>query len=535
MLNLSLQDATRIVQFMTQEIDNLSFEIRQHYEHKLLDDYHRAVSLVQDQDNKFESQESAARLVAAIEAFRDLANQAENFVRYKVLVGYDSVYPQHWKDERFEFEGVEAYRSQQVDKFIAEITPENESEWFAFIERCAATKSQDLATFPVFGQFLVDLSKRKPEIADRLFNSGDKILLGFLPAFLNGLFQSSACGIYTKNIEEQLTLGTHLSSLARHLRSDCANHTLVGRLVAKAIEAEDDIAVMESLALMMERFGSGAIDNEEELFRSLVEYLNLKRDARWVRGVWFQPKTGKFFSTLSEETARLLLINLVFFPNFDYQLERIIQQIAASYPALVWDFLGERLIHEKDKGEGERYKAVPFAFHGLGNELGQNPTLAIAAGRLWFSRDSSLFRFKGGRLISRVFPTCPRAFGEGLADLVTNGSESDVEFVMGIVQNYQGEETIHEVLKRIITRFPDDKLKLSAMKISFDNTGVVSGEFGMVEALCAKRAMLEPWRSDERPEVKNFAAIHIHELEQRIAAEQRIAEHDREMRRLNYS
>jgi hypothetical protein len=126
LLNLTLKDATRIVEFMTQSMDKLSFEIRQHYEHELLYEYRNAVSLVQDQDNKFESQESAAKLVAAIEAFRDRANQDKNFVRYKVLVGYDSLYPQHWEDEKFDFRGADTYRKQQADKFIDEITPENE-------------------------------------------------------------------------------------------------------------------------------------------------------------------------------------------------------------------------------------------------------------------------------------------------------------------------------------------------------------------------------------------------------------------------
>jgi hypothetical protein len=535
LLNLTLQDATCIVEFITLSMDRLSFEVRQHYEHELLYEYRTAVSLVQDEDNKFESRESAVKLVAAIEAFRDRANQEKNFVRYKVLVGYDSVYPQHWWDEEFDFRGADAYRKQQVDKFINEITSENEAEWFAFIERCASTKSQDMATFPVFGQFLVDLSKRSPEIADRCFARGDKDLLGFLPALLNGLSQSAAQDIYNKNLEEQLTLGTHLTSLARHLRIDGApNPELASRVLAKAISAEDDIAVIESLVLVMEKFGNGIIDNEEELFRSSVEYLNQKRDARWVREAWFQTKTGQFFSTLSKENAKLLLVNLMFFPRFDYQLERIVQQVAESHPALVWDFLGKRLDREKEKGEGERYEAIPFAFHGLEKQLARHPTLAIAAGRDWFARESSLFRFKGGKLIGSAFPACPAPFAEALAGLVTNGTESDVEFVLGVVQNYHGEETTHEVLKRIVTRFPDDRRKLSAVRISFQNTGVVSGEFGMVEALRAKRAMLEPWLSDERPEVQKFAADHIRELEQRIVAEQLRAEHDREMRRRNY-
>jgi hypothetical protein len=168
-----------------------------------------------------------------------------------------------------------------------------------------------MATFPVFGQFLVDLSKRNPEIADRCFARGDEDLLGFLPALLNGLAESAAEDIYNKNLEDQLTLGTHLTSLARHLRSDSApNPASADRVLAKAISAQDDIAVMECLVLVMERFGTGVIDNEEELFRSSMEYLNQKRNAHWVRGAWFQPKIGQFFSRLSEDNAKLLLTNL---------------------------------------------------------------------------------------------------------------------------------------------------------------------------------------------------------------------------------
>jgi hypothetical protein len=270
---------------MTQSMDKLSFEIRQHYEHQLLYGYRRAVSLIRGPDNNFESQDSAAKLVAAIEAFRDRANQDKDFVRYKILVGYDSVYPQHWRDEEFDFRGADAYRRQQADKFIDEITPENEGEWFAFIERCASTKSRDMATFPVFYEFLVGLSKRKPEVADRCFARGSKDLLAFLSALLNGLSQAAAQDIYKKNVEQQLSLGNHLVSVARHLRdNNAANPALAGRVLANAICIEDDVAVMESLVVVIERFGTGIIGNEEELSRSAMEYLNQKRDARWVRG-----------------------------------------------------------------------------------------------------------------------------------------------------------------------------------------------------------------------------------------------------------
>lgn len=540
LLDQTLQDASRIVEFVTRSMGQLSFESRQHYEHSLLFDYYRAISLTDEKDERFKVQPSATRLVEAIEAFRDRANEDLNFVRYKVLVGFDSVYPGHWEDQNYDFREADVYRKQEAQKYIEEITAANEVGWFNFIERCAATKSEDLATFPVFGEFLVNLARQKPEIADRLFARGDENLIRFLPALLNGLQQSGADAIYRRNIETILTSGKELSALARHLRhSTSPDPALAGRVLTRAIEATDEVAVIESFVLVMERFGTGVVENEDDLFRWALAYLHERKDTRWVRGAWFQPTTGQFFASLSPQNAKLLLDHLVLFPKFDYQLERIVRKIAERHLALVWDFWGDRLEHEaaleKDEGnETERYETIPFRFHGLEKELSSDPALAVAAGRKWFDRSDYLFRFKGGRLLSSAFPGCTPEFGEALALLARDGTGKDAEFVLDVLQNYLGEETCHEALKRIIARFPDDKKKMSEVRISLDSTGVVSGEFGMVDALRTKKAMLAPWLGDERPEVKAFATEHMRELDIRIAAEQLRAEQDREMRNRDY-
>jgi len=231
---------------------------------------------------------------------------------------------------------------------------------------------------------------------------------------------------------------------------------------------------------------------------------------------------------------------LVLCPKFDYQLERIVRIIAQRNLALVWGFWGNRLEREQGLEEDEndteqRYRAIPFRFHGLETELSSDPALAVAAGRGWFNHNDYLFRFKGGRLLSNAFPDCAPEFANALATLAEEGGEKDLEFILDVLQNYHGEESCHEPLKRIIARFPDDKKKMGEVRISLDNTGVVSGEFGMVEALRKKKTMLEPWLKDERPDVKAFATEHMRELDIRIATEQLRAEEDREMRRRDYS
>jgi len=69
---------------------------------------------------------------------------------------------------------------------------------------------------------------------------------------------------------------------------------------------------------------------------------------------------------------------------------------------------------------------------------------------------------------------------------------------------------------------------------SLNNTGVVSGEFGFVEAWRDKKKSLTDWLSDARPAVVTFAEKQIKELDLMITDEQRRVETELEMRKRNY-
>jgi hypothetical protein len=154
--------------------------------------------------------------------------------------------------------------------------------------------------------------------------------------------------------------------------------------------------------------------------------------------------------------------------------------------------------------------------------------------RRWYEEDSRLFRFLGGRLLSAVFPKFQPEISHELCELVAAGTGTDADFVLAVMENYHGEPETHEVLKRIVARYPDDQSKLSGVCISFDSTEVVWGDFGFVEAMRQKKAALNPWLADPRPEVRAFAEKHNHELDLRIADEQRRAEAEKALRELEY-
>ncbi|MDR4465070.1 MAG: hypothetical protein MRJ66_12465 [Nitrospira sp.] len=536
LLALTIKDATRIVEFLAERAKSTSYEILQHLEHQFLYDYRRAKELTEDRDNRFGCQTDAKVLMVAILKFRDIINTDDPFVRFKVLVGFESVYPNHWTDEEFEIERVDDYRRSEADRYIDEIIPENENAWFDLMERCAKTKSDDLATFPAFGNFISKLAERKPEVADRIFTKASDDLHNFLPGFLNGLAKSSRADIYERILEGELESGKRLTSISWHLRkADVTKPDFATRLLKRALATGTQGAVTDCLLLVLEYYGTEKITDADTFVRDALTFLNDRKDSRWVSQAWFMQKVTKFFEELSPERTTQLLKNLGYLCKIEYQAERVLVRVAERQPEAVWDYFGSRLAREsEDSDDDERFEAVPFQFHGLEKELSKDPHLAISKGLYWFTHDRQLFQFRGGRLLSIVFPNCTTEFATALANLVKAGGAMEADFALAILQNYDGVTSSHVVLKEIVSRFPDDQHKLNEVRVSIDNTGVVRGEFGFAEALQARKAALTEWLTEESPAVKAFAEKHIAELDLMIASERRRAESRREMRNRDY-
>ena len=110
----------------------------------------------------------------------------------------------------------------------------------------------------------------------------------------------------------------------------------------------------------------------------------------------------------------------------------------------------------------------------------------------------------------------------------------NADFVLEIMQNYHGESFTYEVLKRIIDKYPKDNTKLSPARVSLDSTGVVRGEFGMVETCRSKKEAIKSWLSDERENIRKFAERYITQLDQQINAEQKRADQEIAMRRSQF-
>jgi ppGpp synthetase/RelA/SpoT-type nucleotidyltranferase len=535
LLAATVKDATRIVSFVTERALATSYELLQHLENQFLYYYRRAESLAADPENRFGCQTEAAVLVTTISAFRETINANDRFVRYKVLVGFESVYPGHWTGMGFDYQAAEEYRRAQASLYIDEIDAANENEWFDLITRCAQAKSGDLATFPFFGNFISNLAERKPDIADRFITKASDDLRHFLAGFLNGLARSGRSDIYERILESELESNRSLAGVARHLRfSDVKKPGFAVRLLKRAIDSGDSTVVIESVLLVVEHYGASKVPDADSFLHDALSFLNEQKDSRWVSEAWFLD-AQEFYAGLSRERAAQVLKNLVYHPQVNYQVERVLARLAERHPDAIWDYFAARLDRAAvARINEERFEAVPFQFHGLEKMLSKDPKLAITKGLSWFADDQDFFAFRGGRVLSSTFPHCTPEFGAALVELVKAGGDTEAKFALAILENYHGETSTHGVLKEIVSLFPEDSIKMIGVRTIIDNTGVVTGEMGFVEAWRSRKEALTEWLGDHRTSVKEFAEKHIRELDLQIASEQRHAEADREMRNRRY-
>lgn len=105
---------------------------------------------------------------------------------------------------------------------------------------------------------------------------------------------------------------------------------------------------------------------------------------------------------------------------------------------------------------------------------------------------------------------------------------------MAILRNYDGNPIIHNVCKELVKVLPDDSDLENELNVILQTTGVVSGEYGFVEAYKLKIEEIQPWLQDENTKVKEFTQKYIADLEKLIEYEKKRADEDIILRKHQY-
>jgi ppGpp synthetase/RelA/SpoT-type nucleotidyltranferase len=542
LIRMVLEDSEQVIAFHIEKISDLEFDKQQSAENWV----NRFYLMFRDLP---ESMRSDAGLVDAADAmsrvalvFRDEANVDGDFVIYKVLIGFNSVYPPGWDSERFQYEQAEQYRNQQVDKYLGSINADSSDVWFDRVERFSKTESNDLATFPVFGRFLERWAASQPDFMLGKLDGIEGSIARFLPAILAGLMESEQYAATFSMMEKWLDAGRHIDHIVWFLRSaDTVNSPFLRRSVGgllrrsliSARRLSDSHAMRNVVIASATQFSTNPTRLLRSIFLAALGWLASQGDSSWVRIPWFSWRNNALIGSLDEAESARVLVAMLPFPFLEYASEDIVAAIAIRWPALAIQFLGDRQVFAKTEEAPLGYDAVPFTVHSLREPLAAAPDLLLEGARLWFDAAPLLFTYDGGRLIATTFPNL-EGLEVQLQTLIDTGEDDNLSFVLQILCAYDGRACVDSFVQSILIRVAVDHPLVDHLRSVYGLAGVVSGEFGFVDLHVDRRNRIAPWLRDESDSVRVFAEQLICEIDQQIAVETRSAEASIAMRKLQY-
>lgn len=452
---------------------------------------------------------------------RDLIEANNEYTIYKNLVGFEGIFDR-WEESRGDtvnFKAIEESRSAKVIEYAQNVDEENWPTWRARIIDYARTESNDLATFPRFYEFLEQLAVLKPDLAMTLIVDDLDLIQPFTIPIYRGLWSGPlkiACKQYLLRL---IGAGQQLKAVTKlFLSVDNLDHDLINLILEQATLAGDHVVLTELLGVAYTKYPNEPNYAVEKIFRPALLQLNALNMSYWIESIWFNKEARNLISELGPKDRNLVYSAFVMIDQISYRAEEILIPLVSVDAEGVIDLFGAR-IKQENKRQG--YDAIPFQFYRLNESLAAHADLLTRKVRNWFAPDDHLFQFTGGKFLSGVFPQFDDTFSAALSNLIATGEDDDINFVIAIMRNYEGDVFLHQICREIIIRKSDDEKIMSGVEMVLYSTGVVSGEYGHVEAYQRKITEIQPWLDDPERVVVEFAHKYIDML-------QRSAENERE-------
>ncbi len=455
---------------------------------------------------------------------------------YKTLIGFEGIFLS-WEELRKNdsySEETDKFRREKATEFANSITADNFQTWRARILSYAKTESEDLATFPNFYYFLETFATAQPTLALQLLSEDSKEIAGFHIPLLRGLWNGPKQPALREILDSWIAAGEYLyASTKQFLNCPTLDRALVKRLLARAAELND----LNTVALVMSVAASNYHDDDSiirELFLPALEILTERGNPQWIFDMWFRREARAVISKLDDPGTELILRNMMLLEKIDHQAEELLYLIAQRMPQKVLAFLCQRLAADEFGEKRETYDAIPYRLHKLDKPLAAIPREAVRIVRAQYDGNYGMFVFRGAHLLKTIFPQFSPEFESELLSLVDEGGDENLEFVLAVLRNYEGQLFVHNLCKAIVKRVPADSQYRNEVSVVLQNTGVVSGAYGFAEAYERKKAEMQDCLNDSSDKVKEFAAWYINGLDAMIAADRQRADEEIALRKQRY-
>lgn len=474
------RDAIKVLEFARDLVKAEPLPVVQSIEHLAYWDYYHA--------------DSKAIKDKALEV-RDVLDAHSEYQIYKQLIGFEGIFGK-WEDLR-RSDGAWDYsdtkRREAARQYLEEINDATYEVWRDRILKFSQTRSDDLAMFPVYYDFLESIGRERSRLALELLSTiHETVMEPFFIALMRGLWTSGSSVKVDAIAKDWIASGRHLTTIAKSFYGvGMQRLDTLTAVIDRAAAVDDREALIQTAGVAASLFAEGAVAAKSIFLRSLRE-LAKHDDARWAKVIWFRKDFRVLVGAMEPSERAEILAMLTSLPELDYQAEDVLYEIAQFDLHVVLSFLIGRLKHaralaekrrELDAGSSDQFEPVPYQLPKLGEVIAREPSALLSALRGDFDEEVRfMFSYRGARLVKSAFPT----FGEPLAALlleyVGTGGEADIEFVVGILRAYDGSASILDICKAIVKAVPERSGVWNEVAAAIETTGVVRGEYGMVQA-----------------------------------------------------
>lgn len=529
------RDAITVLEFLRELVDKEPLPLVQSIEHQAYWDYYHAASP--------EVKRKALEIRDAIDAHAE-------YQIYKQLIGFEGVFGK-WEDlsrsdDAWDFR--DDKRRAAMRDFLAGINAQTYIEWRDRILRFSETRSNDMAMFPIFYDFLSGLGQQQPDMALELLTAHEEVMDPFLIALMRGLWESPSYAKVETVVLNWIKEGKHLANIAKSLYTVSARRLNVLRqVIDRGAELNARAAIVQSMGVAASLFVAGAKAAKDEFLHALRIMAALE-DTSWASVIWFSKDFRTLVNAMTPAERTEVLKSLTALPELNYQAEDVLYEIGRHDLQAVVEFVIARLAHDRalakqrrqqeieGKAVGsDKFEAIPYQLTKLNKLFEKAPEALLKVLRSDFDDEvRALFVYRGVRLVRATFPNYGPELEKLLLEYIATGREDDMEFAIGILRAYEGSPAILPVCKAIVRAVPERSRLWNEVGAAIETTGVVSGELGMAEAYERKLQSLEPWKTDEDERVRTFAEWLSDGLVNFIAQERQRAEQGLALRKYRF-
>ena len=221
-------DLAYALERITKFAADASLNLRQDIESQLLQRWRWNKSLPQDLNSSPSVASAHKRFVENTIQLRETLNADEEFLVFKAIVGYKSVFPHMWGDGSINFDRDQAIRRQEQERLADRITNESWSLWKSRLATAAEVQSNNGMTFPPFIQFLAILANRHQDLALDLLSDRDVMpswtIRPIAEPLLGGILQPEVEAMLNRWLDEKQFL-QEIAGVIAH--SDCVDAATV--------------------------------------------------------------------------------------------------------------------------------------------------------------------------------------------------------------------------------------------------------------------------------------------------------------------